>query len=347
MHWLAKGAIAVVGVVGLAAAGGAWWATSSASTRMAQSFTAHDVAVPMPFPLTAEEVDALRAERLRALEATGAPTTNEDGTPVDVLAGVDLDAVAMERAVARGKHLSDALYSCRACHGDGYGGGVMVDDPMLGRLLGPNLTTGKGSRTLDYTMVDWDHMVRHGIKPDGHPTVMPAQDFVQMSDQELSDLVAYIRSLPPVDNTVAPVELGPIGTVLVATGQLFLAAEMVHDHEAAHKAVPPSSDDTLAYGAHLAAVCTGCHHEDLAGGPVPGGPPDWPPAANLTPGPDGLQGWSYDDFMTALTDGKRPDGTALRAPMTEIGPYAAAMNATEREALWAYLQSVPAAADRQ
>lgn len=34
---------------------------------------------------------------------------------------------------------------------------------------------------------------------------MPAIDFQLMSDQELSDIVAYIEGLPPVDADVAPV----------------------------------------------------------------------------------------------------------------------------------------------
>ena len=37
----------------------------------------------------------------------------------------------------------------------------MVDDPAMGRLLGPNLTLGTGSRTLAYTAADWD--LHHGL----------------------------------------------------------------------------------------------------------------------------------------------------------------------------------------
>jgi hypothetical protein len=48
--------------------------------------------------------------------------------------------------------------------------------------------------------------------------------------------------------------------------------------------------------------------------------------------------------VTALRDGRRPDGTAVLAPMTLIAPYAAQMTEVELQALWAYLRSIPAVA---
>ena len=44
---------------------------------------------------------------------------------------------------------------------------LLEDAFPLGRFLGPNLTTGQGSRTLDYEPADWDRIVRHGVLPDG------------------------------------------------------------------------------------------------------------------------------------------------------------------------------------
>jgi hypothetical protein len=85
----------------------------------------------------------------------------------------------------------------------------MIDDPMIGRLLGPNITGGEGGRTADFGPADWDRIVRHGIQPDGHPAFMPSEDFRSMSDQELSDIIAYVRSRPTVDATVPPPAPGP------------------------------------------------------------------------------------------------------------------------------------------
>lgn len=247
-------------------------------------------------------------------------------------------------AVARGKHLVEARYGCSACHGKNLGGGVMIDDAAIGTVLGPNLTTGRGSHTSAYTMADWDRTVRHGVKPDGSPAVMPSEDYFRMSDAELADIVAYARSLPPVDATTPAASFGPVGKVLLALGKFPLGAELHPDHSAAHAAAPPEATDSVEFGAHLAAVCTGCHRANLAGGKMPFGPPDWPVAANLTPHADGLGGWSFDDFERAITEGIRKDGQKLRPPMAELVPAGKQMLPTERRALWTYLRSLPATA---
>jgi len=196
----------------------------------------------------------------------------------------------------------------------------MMDDPLVGRFPAPNITAGRGGMTGNFTPSDWDRIVRHGIRHDGLPAVMPSMDFQYVSDEELSDIVSYIRSLPAVDTSVAPRHFGPLGRILLATGALHLAVDDISDHMADHSTRPPPADTTAAFGEHLAGVCKGCHGPDLSGGPIPGGDPGWPPAMNLTPHEDGLAGWTYDEFATVLRTGKKPDGTDLRAPMAAVVP---------------------------
>lgn len=363
---LGGGLIALV----LAGCGFYVWAGSASSAVMAKHYTVHRVELPSPMPLTTAEVDALRAEKLAALvsaapvdgaapaDGTASPTAAGspggaayfgdaapgDAAPGDPLAGVDLDAIAKERAIARGKHIVEARFVCVECHGKDFGGGVMVDDPMVGHLLGPNLTSGKGSVTANFTMADWDGVVRHGVKPDGMPVIMPSGDFVGMSDQELSDIVAYVRSVPPVDKAVDPPTLGPLLKVMVATGKVTIGADVILAHPVEHPAAPPVSEATVEFGKHLSQVCTGCHRVDLNGGPIAGAPPDWAPARNLTPGDDGLKGWTYDQFQTAVRTSTRPDGTKLKPPMDSMAPYAQKMSEVEMQALFMYLQSLPAKA---
>lgn len=306
----------VVGLLLLAGVGTYVWASRKTSSLLSRSIETHRADFPVPFPLTDAERGGL--------------------TP-----GEDAATVALERAVERGRHLIQSRYGCTECHGADLGGGTMVDDPMLGSLLGPNLTTGEGSRTLAYEPSDWDRAVRHGVKPDGRPSVMPSVDFERMSDQELSDIVAYIRSLPSVDAEVPPVRLGPIGRILAATGQLPLSADLIESQNAPHAALPPAATASAEFGSHLAGVCVGCHGADLAGGPIVGGDPAWPPARNLTPHADGLAGWTFEDFRRVLVDGIRPDGAEIQVPMANIRPFAVNMTDVEMQALWAYLQSVP------
>lgn len=252
-----------------------------------------------------------------------------------------LPAAADAAAVARGRHLVEARYGCNACHGQSLGGGVMLDDAKIGKILGPNLTRGQGSRTTSYTMADWDRIVRHGVKPDGAAALMPSDDFFMMSDEELSDIVAYVRSVPAIDAQVPAPSLGPIGKVLLAVGKLPLSAE--HQPTHAHPQRPPEAADSAEFGAHLAAVCTSCHGKSLVGGPMAFGPPEWPAAANLTPHAAGLGSWSYDDFERALTQGVAKDGHQLREPMSGVVAGTKSMSPTERRALWTYLRTVPPA----
>jgi cytochrome c553 len=337
-----KGTGVAVLLVAVAAAAFFGWAKLRVRASLARTLSAHDVDIPVPFPLTDDELATLRAERQAAGAAGGEAAADGDGPPPDALAGVDLDALALERAVERGRHLVGARYACGECHGRDFSGGVMVDDPAMGSLLGPNLTLGGPTRAFD--MSDWDHVVRHGILADGRPGLMPSEDFVRMSDRELSDIVAFLRAQPPVDNHVPASSLGPLGTVLAALGELPLSADTIGEHTRPHAVEPPPSEPNAAFGEHLIAVCTGCHRATLDGGPIAVGPPDWIPAANLTPHADGLAGWTFDDFERAMREGVRPDGATLRPPMDVIKPYAQAMTDTELRALWAYLQTLEARA---
>ena len=303
-------------VLVLAGAGFYAWASMRVSSLRSRTIETHRVDFPIPFSLAESEMAAL-------------------------VMPDSADEVALAQAIERGRHLVESRYVCGECHGPTFGGGVMIDDPMIGTLLGPNLTTGSGSVTLDYEPADWDRAVRHGVSPAGMPTAMPAVDFQLMSDQELSDIVAYVRSVPPVDNQVAPVSLGPLGRVLMATGALRLSVDEIPSHQAAHRSTPPAAEVTAEFGQHLAGVCTGCHGPTLVGGPIPGGDPAWPPAKNLTPHETGLGSWSYEDFAEALREGTRPDGSTLLQPMMAILPYAQSMTETELQALWTYLRSVP------
>jgi mono/diheme cytochrome c family protein len=298
------------------------WVAYTTSRKLSRTYSVHSVDFPVPFPAEQDTSD----HRL-----SGTADTRH------------AQAVALER----GRHLVQARYACTGCHGSDFGGGVMIDAPAIGRILGPNLTSGSGSVTTRYRPADWDRIVRHGIKPDGTPALMPSQDFRRMTDQELSDIVVFLEHQPPVNKVVPPPSLGPVGKILLATGKFSLSADLSDTHHTPHPRTPPEAGLTVEFGRHVAATCTGCHSADLGGGPIVGGDPSWPPAANLTPSPDGLGEWTYSQFVTAMREGGRPDGTGLRLPMTEVIPFARKMTETELQALWSYLRSVEAVESRE
>ncbi len=333
MKTVLKSLLALVVLLVVAAGGVYGWAFTKDRSLLARHIATHTAAFPIPFPLTDAEVAALQD----SAKAARQPALTDE----------QLATVAHDRAVARGKHLVDSRYVCTECHGKDFGGGVMIDAAPIGHIMGPNLTLGEGGVTKGFTPADWDRIVRHGVKPDGSPAVMPSEDFQRMSDEELSDVVAYIRTMPPVNKTIPAPTLGPVGRVLVATGKIPLAADLILDHDAVHRVRPPVAEASVEFGQHLAGVCQGCHRADFTGGPVPGGDPSWPPAANLTPVAGGIQGWTYQDFLKAVTEGKKPDGTELRVPMADVVPYLRQMTDVELQALWMYLETVPAKATAQ
>src|SRR5262245_25971136 len=203
---------ALVGIIGLAllAYGVAW---GIAKSRYEKVWVAHEADFPIPFPLTDDELAALRAESIANGAAAGDP-----------LAGMDLQGIALARAIARGERLVKTRVGCNGCHGPDFGGRVLVDALPLGRWAAPNLTTGKGSVTRTYTASDWDHAVRHGLRQGGRTSTMPAVEFTNLSDRELSDIVAFIRSKPPVDREMPKMRYGPVFAFVFASAPDYVVA---------------------------------------------------------------------------------------------------------------------------
>ena len=153
--------------------------------------------------------------------------------------------------------------------------------------------------------------------------------------------------MPPKEGGETVREFGPMGKVLIATDQLVPDVYKVEDHMAAHEAEPPPAGATLEYGAHIINICTGCHREELNGGPMPFGPPDWPPASNLTPHADGIAEWTFEDFEKVMRRGQGPDGEPVKIPMAEMLPFAAEMTDDELQAMFMHLKQLPGDAQRR
>jgi mono/diheme cytochrome c family protein len=244
-----------------------------------------------------------------------------------------------DAAIARGEHIALTVTKCVDCHGENLGGEVFIDDPALGRFVASNLTTGRGGIGNRYQDPDWIRAIRHGVGPDGAGLFfMPSDEYYFLGDEDLRALIAYLKKLPAVDNELPETSVGPVGRALYLAGQLPLIAAERIDHDAAPPEPPPTAV-TAEYGGYLATVggCVGCHGPGLSGGPVPGTPPEFPPAANITPA--GAPGqWSEEDFFSAMRSGTTPDGRQLDPfmPWKAIGQ----MTDAELQALWLHLQTV-------
>ena len=241
------------------------------------------------------------------------------------------------QAQVRGKYLYETR-GCVECHGANGAGRVFVDHPNGLHLKGANLTRGNGGAVTRYTEVDWVRSIRHGVDPAGRPLfAMPSEDFNRLTDSDLAALVAHVRALPPVDGQGGEIRLPLIVKGLYAVGVLRDAAEKI-DH-----GLPPSrpveAAVSVAHGRYVAQACIGCHGASLAGGRIPGTPPDWPPSARLAAGEGSVMPAyrTVEDFRMLMRTGRRPDGSAVDKTM----PISVLknMNDTDLDALYAFLKA--------
>jgi mono/diheme cytochrome c family protein len=242
-------------------------------------------------------------------------------------------------SIARGSHLVRSFGGCIECHGENLAGKVVVDDPALGRLYASNLTRGKGGIGGARSDADLVRAIRHGVGPTGHAlVVMPSLDYVHFTDADLVAVVSYVKSVPAVDNVQPALSVGPVARALMLAGKMpLLHAERIDHAQPAPTGIAPAV--TVAYGSYIARIgCTGCHGPQLAGGRIETGPPDWPPATNLTAA-GRVKDWSDAQLAHFFRTGVRPDGS----PVNSVMPIRLTKNFTDDEirALTLYLRSLP------
>lgn len=246
-----------------------------------------------------------------------------------------------DELVATGARLL-RVRGCVDCHAADLGGKVVIDDPMVGRIWGTNLTGGQGGVAHQYDdQRDWIRAIRHGVGPDGKPLVfMPAHEFYPIGDNDLAAIIAAIEAVEPVDRDIPSFRSGPISSLLFTLGRMPLLPVRLIDHTAPRPTAPEPAP-TAEYGGYLATGCIGCHGETYAGGRIPGSPPSMPTPANITPDREtGIGTWSRDDFFRVMREGVRPDGREVN----EFMPVALTREFTDMEldAMWLYLRSIEA-----
>jgi mono/diheme cytochrome c family protein len=242
-------------------------------------------------------------------------------------------------SLARGSHLVHSFGGCIECHGENLAGKVVVDDAAMGRLYAPNLTRGTGGVGGARSDADLVRAIRHGVGPTGHALVlMPSMDYVHFTESDLADVVAYVKSVPAVDNVQPALRVGPVARALMLAGKMpLLNAERIDHAQPTPTGLTPAV--TAGYGSYIARIgCTGCHGPRLAGGRIETGPPDWPSAANLTTA-GRVKDWSDAQLANFFRTGIRPDGSPVNAVM----PIRLTKNFTDDEirALTLYLRSLP------
>jgi len=241
-------------------------------------------------------------------------------------------------SIAHGKHRVETL--CVGCHGDDLGGITKwFNAGPIGTIDSTNLTLGVGGIGREFTSdEDYVRAIRHGIDPDGKPILMFAVPATShLSDEDLAAIIAYLKTIPPVDHKTNGHQLSPLGKIMLAAGKLGNLPVEAAAHEA-HVTAPPEGV-TVEYGGYLVATnaCRDCHGADLAGGKHPD-PSITLITPNLTPGGE-LGTWTEDQFVNTIKTGVTPHGHNLD---TELMPWKiyGKMTDDELKAVWLYLQSL-------
>ena len=249
-------------------------------------------------------------------------------------------------AVARGEHLVNVVSSCGTCHGENLGGQVFFDGEVGSYVFAANLTAGAGGVAATFSDADWERAIRHGVGSDGRVLViMPSNFYQHYSDADLGAMIAYLKAAPPVDNDLGVRRVGFPGSVLGGTLGFNDFTRINGIDHANVGANSPAAGATVEYGAYLVqiAACGECHAANLAGITLAEGQDGPPEGPNLTPGGD-LGGWTDADFMAVMRTGQTPDGRSLDPEMMPLATFSQ-MSDTELQAIWTYLQSLPALPD--
>ena len=256
--------------------------------------------------------------------------------------------------IARGRHLVLGPGHCVDCHSTTknvdsvlklgqepvLSGGFKFDLPF-GEFYTKNLTPDKETGIGDLTDGEIARVLRYSVKKNGE-SALPFMPFQNMSDEDLTAIISYLRSLKPVKNPVPDHSYNLMGMVIKA----FL-------FKPAGPSEPPRSavwrDTTAAYGKHMVmavANCNECHTKrndigDYVGKPLAGGTEfeeEGKPtliSPNLTPDPSGrIYDWTQEMFIKRFRAGKLIAHSHM--PWESYGR----MTDDELKAIYNYLQSI-------
>jgi mono/diheme cytochrome c family protein len=268
---------------------------------------------------------------------------------------VSVPGAAEDDAVRRGEYVFNAA-GCLGCHTDAKGGGKPLAggrplETPFGVFYAPNITpdpaTGIGTWSLD----DFRRALRDGEMPSGeayYPS-FPYTSFTGMSDADIADLFAYLKTREPVVRPNRAHELRfPFGWRFLMRFWRALYFES--------GPLEPVTDQSPEWnrGRYLVEAlghCAECHTPRNALGAmdrtrnfagVRGGP-DGQNAPNITPHPaDGIGSWSIDDIVTLLKDGQTPDFDYVGSGMGEVvNNSTSKLSEDDLRAIAVYLKSLP------
>jgi mono/diheme cytochrome c family protein len=268
-----------------------------------------------------------------------------------LLLGWAFAAGAQEGDAKRGLYVSQAA-GCLGCHTEEkdnaqpYAGGRALKTPF-GTFFGPNITPHPEAGIGRWSEQDFMRAMREGRRPDGahYYPAFPYPSFTQITDADLRDLWAYVRSLPPSSRKSEPHNLRfPFGWRWLLWGWKLLF------FKPGPSAPDPARSAMLNRGSYLVNAlghCGECHtprnflgapkgSRYLAGAKLGEGAG----ASNLTP--TRLKDKSDAEIKDFLQTGMTPDGDVAAESMAEVVRNTTGkLTAEDLDAVVAYLRSLP------
>ena len=266
-----------------------------------------------------------------------------------LLLAVQFGAYAQQGDAKRGLYVSKAA-GCLGCHteektgAEPYAGGRALETPF-GIFYGPNITPHAQAGIGRWSEADFIRAVREGRRPDGahyYPS-FPYPSFTGISDQDLRDLWAYLRTLPASTRANRPHDLKfPYGWRWLLWGwKLFFFKPGPSVADPARNAVLNRGD----YLANALGHCGECHTpRNFLGGPkksrhLAGNADTKSP--NLTPAR--LKDRGDAELKEFLLSAMTPDGDVAAEAMAEVVRNTTSqLTPQDLDALIAYLRSLPA-----
>ncbi len=256
----------------------------------------------------------------------------------------NLQVAGTAAQIARGEKLAHGCVSCHA-PGDqlplsGTNFAAKFDFPPMGTLYAPNLTPTGDIK--DWTDGEIIRAIREGVHKTGRSLlIMPAENFRNLSDDDVQALVAYLRSQPATGGPTPTNQFNLLGAVFLNLSNFRTAQQPVGSVTAPQPGTPE-------YGKYMVDVigCRSCHGDQLQG-KVDNGQPGPPPGPNLT---KIVPQWTEGQFMTFFNTGQLPDGgtvptltlpSGFTEPLMPWPMVRAVATDDELKAMYAYLHSLP------
>jgi mono/diheme cytochrome c family protein len=234
-------------------------------------------------------------------------------------------------SIAAGQRLATIAGCYASCHGPKGEGTVLLDEPLIGRLVAPNLSASVRA----HSDTELANIIRHGLRPDGRSViVMPAEAFTYLTDADLSLIIAFLRSLPASAGPGPSLSLGPLGRMGLVTGQFKTAARMI----AETVPLPEAASPDAVTGRYIAqSVCAHCHGTNLRGRTTP---------AYVSPNLQIVTAYSADAFTRLMRTGVPLGGQKLGMMRQEAQLNLYLLTDAEIASLYAYLHTLPDAPPR-